>query len=195
MKPRGLKLWKPLAMILKQMTYRAKCQSLTEEIGKTNSKLIGLEEEHRKTIDMLKQENEKKIHDLEMQVSCALHKQASDQVMINQLQQELAVHENHTMMITSNFEKHAADLQSKYESEIQELKYCLLAEQEEKYKLQLELKNAENELQVIKKQQEKQQRDSISLHHVETLKQKIMKLRKENESLKRQFTSSKFDHT
>jgi hypothetical protein len=38
--------------------------------------------------------------------------------------------------------------------------------------------------------QAEQQRDSISVQHVETLKQKVMKLRKENESLKRRLASS-----
>lgn len=38
----------------------------------------------------------------------------------------------------------------------------------------------------LKTKQAEEQRASISIRHIETLKQKIMKLRKENESLKRQ---------
>ncbi|CAD5169895.1 unnamed protein product [Musa acuminata subsp. malaccensis] len=176
----------PLSKFVDEMKYRTKCQSLTKELEKANSKLLSLEDDHRKMIKMLKHENEQKIHDLEKQVSCSLHKQASDQALMNQLQQDLATHETHIEILTSNFEQVTADLQSKFNSEIQELKDLLLAEQEEKNKLQVKLQNAENELQIIKKKQINQQRDSISLHHVETLKQKIMKLRKENESLKRQ---------
>ncbi|RWW70803.1 hypothetical protein BHE74_00021500 [Ensete ventricosum] len=181
----------PLSKFVDEMKYRTKCQSLTKELEKANSKLLTLEDDHRKMIKMLKHENEQKIHDLEKQVSCSLHKQASDQALMNQLQQDLAAHETHIEILTSNFEQVTADLQSKYNSEIQELKDWLLAEQEEKNKLQVKLQKAENELQIIKTKQVNQQRDSISLHHVETLKQKIMKLRKENESLKRQVTALK----
>ncbi|KAJ8505533.1 hypothetical protein OPV22_006419 [Ensete ventricosum] len=131
--------------ITQRMKYRTKCQSLTKELEKANSKLLSLEDDHRKMIKMLKHENEQKIHDLEKQVSCSLHKQASDQALMNQLQQDLAAHETHIEILTSNFEQVTADLQSKYNSEIQELKDWLLAEQEEKNKLQVKLQKAENE--------------------------------------------------
>lgn len=47
----------------------------------------------------------------------------------------------------------------------------------------------------LKTKQPEEQRVTISIHHKETLKQKIMKLRKENESLKRQLhvVSMNFD--
>ncbi|XP_074584415.1 protein At-4/1 [Curcuma longa] len=178
-----------------EMAYRAKCQRLTEEIREANFKLLSLGAEHEKMIDMLKQEHNQKIHELEKQVSCSLDKQASDQILINQFQQELVTHETHIEILTSNLEMVTSDLQSKYDSEILELKSQLLAEQNEKNDLQVKLQNTENELQIMKQKQEKQQRDSISLHHVETLKQKIMRLRKENESLKRQVAALNDDHT
>ena len=45
-------------------------------------------------------------------------------------------------------------------------------------------------VRVMRMRQAEQQRDSVSVQHVETLKQKVMKLRKENESLKRRLASS-----
>ncbi|KAF8677031.1 hypothetical protein HU200_046489 [Digitaria exilis] len=45
-------------------------------------------------------------------------------------------------------------------------------------------------VRIMRVKQAEQQRDSISVQHVETLKQKVMKLRKENESLKRRLASS-----
>jgi hypothetical protein len=45
-------------------------------------------------------------------------------------------------------------------------------------------------VRMTRMKQAEQQRDSISVQHVETLKQKVMKLRKENESLKRRLASS-----
>ncbi|XP_042409690.1 protein At-4/1-like isoform X3 [Zingiber officinale] len=177
-----------------RMTYHAKCQRLTEEIREANIKLLSLGAEHEKMIDMVKQECNQKIHDLEKQVSCSLDKQASDQVLINQFQRELVTHETHIDILTGNLEMVTSDLQSKYDAEILELKSQLLAEQNVKNDLQVKLQNTENELQIMKQKQEKQQRDSISLHHVETLKQKIMRLRKENESLKRQVAALNDHH-
>ncbi|XP_042409688.1 protein At-4/1-like isoform X1 [Zingiber officinale] len=177
-----------------EMTYHAKCQRLTEEIREANIKLLSLGAEHEKMIDMVKQECNQKIHDLEKQVSCSLDKQASDQVLINQFQRELVTHETHIDILTGNLEMVTSDLQSKYDAEILELKSQLLAEQNVKNDLQVKLQNTENELQIMKQKQEKQQRDSISLHHVETLKQKIMRLRKENESLKRQVAALNDHH-
>jgi uncharacterized protein YlxW (UPF0749 family) len=46
---------------------------------------------------------------------------------------------------------------------------------------------------IMKMKQAEQQRDSVAVQHVEALKQKVMKLRKENESLKRRLASSELD--
>jgi cell division protein FtsB len=48
-------------------------------------------------------------------------------------------------------------------------------------------------VRITRMKQAEQQRDSISVQHVETLKQKVMKLRKENESLKRKLASTELD--
>ncbi|VAI55376.1 unnamed protein product [Triticum turgidum subsp. durum] len=48
-------------------------------------------------------------------------------------------------------------------------------------------------VRILKMKQAEQQRDSVSVQHVESLKQKVMKLRKENESLKRRLASSELD--
>jgi uncharacterized protein YlxW (UPF0749 family) len=45
-------------------------------------------------------------------------------------------------------------------------------------------------VRITRMKQAEQQRDSVSVQHVETLKQKVMRLRKENESLKRRLASS-----
>jgi uncharacterized protein YlxW (UPF0749 family) len=48
-------------------------------------------------------------------------------------------------------------------------------------------------VRIMKMKQAEQQRDSVAVQHVEALKQKVMKLRKENESLKRRLASSELD--
>ncbi|GFZ21891.1 hypothetical protein Acr_29g0010530 [Actinidia rufa] len=71
--------------------------------------------------------------------------------------------------------------------ENQDLKDCLMVEEEEKNELHnKKLQNLEKELLISRTKLVEHHRDSTSNRHVETLKQKIMKLRKENEVLKRQ---------
>ncbi|KAJ0985116.1 hypothetical protein J5N97_003472 [Dioscorea zingiberensis] len=169
-----------------QMRCHTKFQSVTEELKDVNVQFISLKDEHRKTIEHLKQESEVKIHNLEGQLNCSLLQQAADKALINQLHQELAAHRTQIEILTTNLDQIAADFDKKYHQEIQDLKDWILVEQEEKKELQKKLQNAECELLNLKTKQAEQQREAISIHHIETLKQKIMKLRKENESLKRQ---------
>ncbi|KAH7688100.1 Cobalamin adenosyltransferase-like protein [Dioscorea alata] len=175
-----------LTKLTHQMRCHIKCQSLKEELKDADDRLIGLEDNHRKAIEHLLQESELKIHDLERQLSCSLLQQAADKTLINQLQQDLAAHRTQIDILKTNLEQSAAGFDKKYHQEIHDLKDWILVEQEEKKELQKKLQNAECELLNLKTKQAEEQKESISIRHIETLKQKIMKLRKENESLKRQ---------
>lgn len=75
--------------------------------------------------------------------------------------------------------------------EIQGLNDYLLVEQEEKNELSKKLQDLEKELLISRTKLAEHHRDTMSNQHVETLKQKIMKLRRENEMLKRQLLESK----
>ncbi|WVZ21522.1 hypothetical protein V8G54_008844 [Vigna mungo] len=94
-------------------------------------------------------------------------------------------------------------------SEIQDLKECLAVEQEEKNELNRKIQNLEKEsyfrlilpknkweaflnpaVLICKAKLVDQQQEMTANWHVETLKQKIMKLRKENEVLKRKLSHS-----
>ncbi|VFR02840.1 unnamed protein product [Cuscuta campestris] len=68
------------------------------------------------------------------------------------------------------------------------LKDCLLVEQEEKAELSKKLQDLEKELTVSRTKLVESRQDLTSNRNVDALKQKIMKLRKENEVLKRQIT-------
>ncbi|XP_020264607.1 protein At-4/1 [Asparagus officinalis] len=175
-----------LTKLTSQIKHHKKCQSLKEELGKTSERLLTLKDEYRKTIEMLDQENERKINDLEKQISCYCLQRASDENVIKKLQQELSAHETQIYNLTRNLEEVTANVDFKYNREMQELKDWIIVEQEEKKQLYKKLQDAENELQTMRNKQAEQQRESISIRQVETLKQKIMRLRKENESLKRQ---------
>ncbi|KAI3929178.1 hypothetical protein MKX01_006414 [Papaver californicum] len=150
-----------LNKLVYQIDNRSKCQSLVEELKKLNDERFIKEDEHRQEVELLKQEYTKKIEDRETQIS-------------------------HIQAPTKRVDWAHSDMESKHHQEIQDLKDWLLLEEEEKKTLNNKLQIAEKELLVSRKKLEEQQRDSTSNRHVETLKQKIMKLRKENEALKRQ---------
>jgi len=173
-----------------QVKFHAEAQSLKEELEKANSRLISMEEEHKREAEQLKHSSEMNSNDLENKLSHALVQQARDEAAMKQLKSELSAHKAHIDMLGSRLEQVTADVHSQYKNEIQDLRDVISVEQEEKKDMHRKLQNAENELRITRMKQAEQQRDSVSVQHVETLKQKVMKLRKENESLKRRLASS-----
>uniref|UniRef100_A0A453NBL6 Uncharacterized protein n=1 Tax=Aegilops tauschii subsp. strangulata TaxID=200361 RepID=A0A453NBL6_AEGTS len=176
-----------------QIKYHTEAQSLKEELGKANSRLLSMEEEHKREVEQLKHDNEMNCNALESKLSCALVQQAADEAAIKQLKLDLGAHKAHIDMLGSKLEQVTAEVHMKYKNDIQDLHDVIMVEQEEKDDTQRKLKTAENELRILKMKQAEQQRDSVSVQHVESLKQKVMKLRKENESLKRRLASSELD--
>ncbi|GJN19001.1 hypothetical protein PR202_gb06228 [Eleusine coracana subsp. coracana] len=150
-------------------------------------------QEHKREIEQLKHCKEVSTNALESKLSCALVQQAADEAAMKQLKLELNAHKDHIDMLRSRLEQVTTDVHLQYKNEIQDLRDVVAIEQEEKNDMHRKLQNAENELIITRMQQAEQQRDSISVKHVETLKQKVMKLRKENESLKRKLASTELD--
>ncbi|XP_077238447.1 4/1 protein short form protein isoform X1 [Tasmannia lanceolata] len=174
-----------LTKLANQLDNHAKCQSMKEELKRVNDEHAIKEDEHRNTMEILKQEHAMKIKDLERQFRCC-------QDVNEELQQDLAAHKNKIDILTNSLAQVNTDVELKYHHEIQDLKDWLMLEQEDKNDSNKKLQNAENELQICKMKQAEQQSESTSNRRVDTLKQKIMKLRKENEVLKRQLHGQAF---
>lgn len=141
-------------------------------------------------MELLKQDYEEKIGSLEAEVKASLHEKATYEATISQLRQDLAAHKNSIQLLSSRLDELHHEVESKYSVEIQDLKECLLIEQEEKNELNKKVQQVEKELLICKTKMVDQQQDMTSNWHVETLKQKIMKLRKENEVLRRKVSHS-----
>ncbi|EEC72487.1 hypothetical protein OsI_05854 [Oryza sativa Indica Group] len=176
-----------------QMKFHTESRNLKEELEKANTRLLSMEEEYKREIEQLKLGSEMNSNDLENKLSCAVVQQATNEAVIKQLNLELETHKAHIDMLNSRLEQVTADVHQQYKNEIQDLKDVVIVEQEEKNDMHRKLQNTENELRIMKMKQAEQQRDSISVQHVETLKQKVMKFRKENESLKRRLAISELD--
>ncbi|KAJ3698699.1 hypothetical protein LUZ61_002404 [Rhynchospora tenuis] len=170
-----------------QMNYLTEYRSLKEDLEKANSKFLALEEEHKRKIEELQQENDSKLLELERQL------RESNDSMIKQLQLELATREAHIGILDSKLEQVTAEVDAQYQNQMEELRGLVMIEQEEKKDLQRKLQSAENEIKIMRNKQAEQQRESISIHHVDALKKKVMTLRKENESLKWKLVVSEFD--
>ncbi|CAA7398746.1 unnamed protein product [Spirodela intermedia] len=168
-----------LANFAHQFECHMKYQSMKEELVDANRKALDMKIEHERQVEKLEQDHRMKIADLENQVSCLVLQQSESEANITQLQQDLAHHKSS-----------AADRESQCQREIQELRDWIVVEQQEKNELMKKLQDAETELMMTRSKQAEQQRESISIRHVETLKQKIMKLRRENEALKRRLSGS-----
>ncbi|KAI9123343.1 hypothetical protein K1719_006232 [Acacia pycnantha] len=173
-----------------QLDFRTKCLNLKEELERASNALVYKENGHRNAMELLKQGYEGKIGNLEAEVKSCLREKATYEATISQLHQDLAAHKNSIQLLTSRLDELHFEVESKYSVEIQDLKECLLIEQEEKNELNKKIQHLEKELLICKTKMADQQQDMTSNWHVETLKQKIMKLRKENEVLRRKLSHS-----
>nr|KYP46733.1 hypothetical protein KK1_031637 [Cajanus cajan] len=186
-----------------QLDYRTKCLNLREDLERANSEVflkehvrfreLGFcvfEQGHRKDMELLKRECEQKIACLEAQVKESLHEKATYEATISQLHGDLAAHKSHMQVLAMRLDQIHVEVESKYNSEVQDLRECLAVEQEEKNELNRKIQNLEKELLICKAKLVDQQQEMTANWHVETLKQKIMKLRRENEVLKRKFSHS-----
>ncbi|KAL8135355.1 protein At-4/1 isoform X1 [Apium graveolens] len=166
-------------------------QRLKEEENRLRDESVRKENEHMNTIEFLKQEYAARITDMETQIRACLIQKTSNEATIVQLHQDLAAHRKHIETLSTRLERVHLDVDLKYQNENQDLRDCLSIEQEEKNELNRRLQDIEKELLVSKAKLGEQQQDLTSSRNVETLKQKIMKLRKENEVLKRQLSMLK----
>ncbi|KAF3964287.1 hypothetical protein CMV_011403 [Castanea mollissima] len=173
-----------------QLERRTKCQSLKEELKRVSDERLHQEYEHRKSMDLLKRDYMTKVGDLEAQIQGLLLEKATNEATINLLRQDLTVHKTQVQTLAKRLDRVHFDVESKYDLEIQDLKDCLMIEQEEKNELSRKIQELEKELLISRTKLVEQQRDTVSSRLVETLKLKIMKLRKENEILRRQLPCS-----
>ncbi|KAL9442321.1 hypothetical protein AB3S75_020759 [Citrus x aurantiifolia] len=173
-----------------QLERKAKCQSLKEELKRVNDEHLSKEYELRKVIDSIKQDYAAKARDFEDQIRSLMLEKATNEATISNLHQDLAAHKMHMQTLAKRLDQVKFDVEMKYNLEIQDLKDCLLVEQEEKNELNKRVQDLEKELLMNRTKMAEHNRDLTSVRSVETLKLKIMKLRKENEILKRKLNSS-----
>ncbi|XP_010046923.1 protein At-4/1 isoform X2 [Eucalyptus grandis] len=173
-----------------QLESRTKCQRLEEEIKRLIDEHQCKANEQIGSIELLQQDYTTKVEELEAQIRGFQTEKASHETTIYQLRHELTTHKIHIQALASRLEQLHFDLDLKYQLEIQDLKDCLLLEQEEKKDLIKKLHNLEKELLITRTKFAQEQRDSATNRQVETLKQKVMNLRRENEILKRKLPAS-----
>ncbi|CAG7884415.1 hypothetical protein BRARA_K00165 [Brassica rapa] len=173
-----------------QLEHRTKCHGLKEELKRVNDENRSKEHEHRNALESLMQKHVAKVEELENKIRSVLVEKATNEMVIDRLRQDLAANKSHIQAMSRKLDRVYSEVESKYEVEVQDLKDCLLMEQEEKIDITNKLQSLQKELVISRTTVAEKQRDTTSYRQVETLKQKLMKLRKENEILKRKLSSS-----
>ncbi|PWA54003.1 hypothetical protein CTI12_AA439890 [Artemisia annua] len=181
-----------VSKLANQFETRSSCRSLKEELKRVNDELTRKENEFRNALSMLKHDYENRMKELDVQIKDSVAQKAAKESTIIQLHKELTAHRNHVEALAKRLDHVHSDVDMRYQNEIQDLKDCLMMEQEEKNELNRKLQNLEKELLISKtKLAAENKQDLSSNRNVENLKQKVMKLRKENEVLKRRLLDSK----
>ncbi|CAH8332243.1 unnamed protein product [Eruca vesicaria subsp. sativa] len=173
-----------------QLEHRTKCHGLKEELKRVNDENKSKEHEHMNALESLMQKHVVKVEELENKIRSLLVEKATNEMVIDRLRQDLATNKSHIQAMSRKLDRVYSEVESKYEVEVQDLKDCLLMEQEEKIDINNKLQSLQKELVISRTTVAEKQRDTTSYRQVETLKQKLMKLRKENEILKRKLSSS-----
>ncbi|XP_057536623.1 protein At-4/1 [Amaranthus tricolor] len=165
--------------LLLQLQERGKSHNLKEELQKLTRESFRKDEDHRIAIESLNQNHDEKIRVLEGQINEILSQKGSDEATIYQLHHELI-----------SLRNRLKDVEEKYRGEVDDLRDCVIAEQEEKKELSKKVRELEKELLVSKTKMVDRQ-SSSSDKQLDMMKQKMMKLRRENEVLRRQLIASK----
>ncbi|KAL2932502.1 Protein At-4/1 [Bienertia sinuspersici] len=165
--------------ILLQLQQKGNSQSLKEELQKLTRESSKKAEDHRIAMESLKRIHDEKTRVFEAQIREISSQKRDDEATIYQLHHELIALRNRLK-----------DVEEKYRGENDDLRDCIFAEQEEKKELSKKVRDLEKEL-LVSKTQMVDQHSSSSDKQMDLLKQKMMKLRRENEVLKRQLLASK----
>uniref|UniRef100_A0A803N2N1 Uncharacterized protein n=1 Tax=Chenopodium quinoa TaxID=63459 RepID=A0A803N2N1_CHEQI len=154
--------------LMLHLQHKGNSHNLKEELQKLTTESFKVAEVHRKTVESLKRNHEEEIRVLEVQIGEISRQKSADEATIYQLHHELI-----------SLRSRMKDVEEKSRGEIEDLRDCIFAEQEEKKELSKKVRDLEKELLVSKTKQ-----FSSSDKQLDLLKQKMMKLRRENEALK-----------
>ncbi|CAM8911254.1 unnamed protein product [Rhodiola kirilowii] len=168
-----------------QIDYRSKYESLQDQLKKVSEECLKKNNEGNNAIQLIEQGYRERIENLETQLRSLTTQKGKNEELIDHLRRDLASQKSHINAMANNMENLHHSLELKYQQEVQDLKDCLFVEQEEKNELDRKLQDLEKELLLSRMKIAEQQRDLNSNRNSEALKEKIMKLRKENEILKR----------
>lgn len=165
--------------LLLQLQQRGNSHNLKDELQKLTRESFKTVEDHRIAMESLKRNYEERIRDLEVQIREISSQKEADEATIYQLHREL-------IAVRSRLK----DVEENNGGEIEDLRDCIFAEQEEKKELSKKVRELEKEL-LVSKTKVADQHFSSSDKQMDLLKQKMMKLRRENEGLKKQLLASK----
>nr|VDC83492.1 unnamed protein product [Brassica rapa] len=145
-----------------QLEHRTKCHGLKEELKRVNDENRSKEHEHRNALESLMQKHVAKVEELENKIRSVLVEKATNEMVIDRLRQDLAANKSHIQAMSRKLDRVYSEVESKYEVEVQDLKDCLLMEQEEKIDITNKLQSLQKELVISRTTVAEKQRDTTS---------------------------------
>ncbi|XP_023633632.1 protein At-4/1 isoform X2 [Capsella rubella] len=128
-----------------QLEHRTKCHSLKEELMRVNDENKSKQHEHRNVLESLRQKHVTKVEELENKIRSLMVEKATNDMVIDRLRQDLTANKSHIQAMSKKLDRVVSEVECKYELEIQDLKDCLLMEQEEKNDISNKLQSLQKE--------------------------------------------------
>eukprot|EP00249_Psilotum_nudum_P010102 c22335_g1_i2 orf=27-773(+) len=179
-----------LGQMAQQIEYRTKYEALCEQLKSYEEQFRNKENAHKDMVANVVKEHNKEIGILQNQIRQYQEQLALKDAAMAQLEEEIAHFHSVTDALRKGLQQTQTDAEKKYSHDIEDLQKRLKMELDGKQKLHEDMQRVENSFLIARMKYEEQLRELSSNRHAEAFKQKIMRLRKENEDLKRRLVPS-----
>ncbi|EFJ36696.1 hypothetical protein SELMODRAFT_437797 [Selaginella moellendorffii] len=174
-----------LAQTVQQLDYKSKFEVLWQEVNLRSEQDNAMQQEHERAVSTLQEKFQTMEAELNARISSLEKQLRSKESCVIQLEQEIAQLHDSMDILNQNHEERRKRDQTEFQREITALKLELQTAKQANHSLSEQLEKQQQNSLLEKTRLEAQIQDLSSNWQVGALKQKLMKLRKENEDLKR----------
>eukprot|EP00249_Psilotum_nudum_P010101 c22335_g1_i1 orf=27-695(+) len=183
------------AEVQRRESAESTCSGLEKDklrLMKVQEEILGqmAQQAHKDMVANVVKEHNKEIGILQNQIRQYQEQLALKDAAMAQLEEEIAHFHSVTDALRKGLQQTQTDAEKKYSHDIEDLQKRLKMELDGKQKLHEDMQRVENSFLIARMKYEEQLRELSSNRHAEAFKQKIMRLRKENEDLKRRLVPS-----
>nr|ALE77136.1 Spu-4/1 [Selaginella pulcherrima] len=174
-----------LAQTIQELDYKSKFEVLWQEVNLKSEQDNAKQQEHERAVSTLQEKFQTMETELNSRISSLENQLHSKESSVIQLEQEIAQLHDSMDILNQNHEERRRSDQTEFQREITALRLELQAATQANHSLSKQLEKQQQKSLLEKTKLEAQIQELSSNWQVGALKQKLMKLRKENEDLKR----------